>query len=393
MPNEQTQLTKSDSSVKSSRLFYIDWLRVFALLSIFFFHSDRFFDYWDWNVKNIDKSIISAIHTTFTIFWVMPLFFVLSGASVYYSLRIRKSGEFVKERILRVLIPLLFVGYLIICPPQTYLDRLFKSKFTGSFFQFLPQYFNGFDGFGGNFPWYGYHLWYLQDLFIFSLIFLPLLIISGKSGKSLISRLAVLFEKPWMFFLLFIPLTAADMFTDALGLGLSRMAGGWGYFSYILFFIYGYMFFSNSRIQDTIKKYYLPALIIAVALSVSALIVFYAIKPDNSQNTPLYVWLLKNLNTFCWIIAFLGVGMRFLNFENKFLKYANEAVMPFYIFHQTIIIIIGFFVVQWGIGIAAKFVVIVILSFITIMAIYELLVRRINILRFLFGMKPVGRRE
>jgi hypothetical protein len=83
----------------------------------------------------------------------------------------------------------------------------------------------------------------------------------------------------------------------------------------------------------------------------------------------------------------LGYGSRFLNINNKFLGYANEAVLPFYILHQTIILIIGFFVVKWSAGIALKYAVIAIISFVAIMAIYELLIRRINILRFLFGMR------
>jgi len=82
-----------------------------------------------------------------------------------------------------------------------------------------------------------------------------------------------------------------------------------------------------------------------------------------------------------------GLLARYLNFNNRFLGYANEAVLPFYILHQTVILIIGFFVLQWSMGIAPKYLIITTSSFMAIMAIYELLVRRINILRFLFGMR------
>jgi glucan biosynthesis protein C len=73
--------------------------------------------------------------------------------------------------------------------------------------------------------------------------------------------------------------------------------------------------------------------------------------------------------------------------NNRFLAYANEAVLPFYILHQTVIITIGYYVVQWNIDIALKYLIIASTSFIVIMAVYELLVRRFNVLRFLFGMK------
>ena len=103
------------------------------------------------------------------------------------------------------------------------------------------------------------------------------------------------------------------------------------------------------------------------------------------------VWMgiltLKALLAWCWIITILGLGSRFLNFNNRFLGYASEAVLPFYILHQTIIIIVGYYVVQWSLSTAPKFFIVVGLSFVAIMAIYDLLVRRINILRFLFGMR------
>jgi len=98
---------------------------------------------------------------------------------------------------------------------------------------------------------------------------------------------------------------------------------------------------------------------------------------------------LRGLLAWCWIIGLLGLGRRFLNFNNKFLAYANEAVLPFYILHHTVIYIIGFYIIQWSSNIGSKFIIISITSFTIIMAIYEILIRRINLLRFLFGMKRI----
>ena len=54
----------AESNVVSEpvRLYYVDWLRVLAMLSIFFYHSDRFFDFMDWHVKNSVTSLASSIH-------------------------------------------------------------------------------------------------------------------------------------------------------------------------------------------------------------------------------------------------------------------------------------------------------------------------------------------
>jgi len=377
-----TMMIKSTSNTaeKPARLHYIDWLRVLAMLSIFFYHSDRFFDFFDWHVKNSVTSLASSIHIDIFNQWMMPLFFILSGAAVYYALRFRTSSGFIKERSLRILIPWMLIGIFVIAPPQVYLERLTHGDFSGNFFQFyFPHYFDGVYPFGGNFAIIPMHLWYLALLFTFSLIALPLFLRSKKTGNSLVSRLATLFESPWALTLLFIPLAAVAMLADVAGLGFTRQMGSWDILSYLLFFIYGYLIFSNTHIQDTIRKYSLIALIGAVLLT----LVILALDTSSAL-----LWLsLRALCAWCWIIALLGLGSRYLNFNNRFLGYATEAILPFYILHQTIILIVGFFVVQWSMGIAPKYFIICTTSFVVIMALYELLVRRINVLRFLFGMR------
>ncbi len=359
------------------------------MLAIFSFHNNRFFDFDDWHVNNDVTGLGSSIHIAFFNHWMMPLFFILSGAAVVYSLRSRTAGRFVKERTLRIFVPLLIIGYFVLSPLQIYLDRLTHGQLSGTFIQFYPHYFDGFDIFGGNFAWHGVHLWYLLYLFIFSLIALPLFLPRKETGKSLISRLAILFEKPWALLLLFLPLTAIDIFVDAAGLGFSRATGGWSFLSYLLFFIYGYLIFSNTRLQETVRKYSTIALIVAVVLSIYSLGMQFVVKLPPEFGTPYYIsaMLVRGLRAWCWIIAILGFGSRFLNFNHRFLGYATEAVLPFYILHQPVILMIGFFVVQWSLGIAPKYFMISTTSFVAIMVIYELLIRRINVLRFLFGMR------
>jgi hypothetical protein len=98
---------------------------------------------------------------------------------------------------------------------------------------------------------------------------------------------------------------------------------------------------------------------------------------------------MQSLRAVCWTVAFLGLGQRFLNFSNRFVRYANEAVLPFYILHQFVILMIGYFgVIQWNLPIAVKYLLIAVLAFLGIVLPYELLIRRFNPLRVLFGMRP-----
>ena len=73
----------------------------------------------------------------------------------------------------------------------------------------------------------------------------------------------------------------------------------------------------------------------------------------------------------------------------KFLAYGNEAVLPFYILHHPVIYIIGYYVIQGDMNVGSKFILISLTSFAIIMTIYEVLIRHINLLRFLFGMKLI----
>ena len=228
-----------------------------------------------------------------------------------------------------------------------------------------------------------------MDLFIFSLILLPLFLIRGNTGESLISRLAASLKKPWALLLLFVPLAAVAILADVIGLDFTRGMGSWDMLSYLLFFIYGYLIFSNTRIQELIRRLRAAALIVAIILAVLDVYLEFGVDLPHIFSVWMGILTLRALLAWCWIITILGFSSRFLNFNNTFLGYANEAVLPFYILHQTIIMIIGFYVIQSDMSIAAKYWIITSVSFVAIMSIYELLIRRSNVVRFLFGMRMV----
>jgi len=88
-----------------------------------------------------------------------------------------------------------------------------------------------------------------------------------------------------------------------------------------------------------------------------------------------------------WILSLMGFGMAYLKSTNPLQSYANEAVLPFYILHQTVLLSIGYFVVRWQIPDVLKWAIIAVVSFAAILLIYEYLVRRWAVMRWLFGMK------
>jgi len=316
----------------------------------------------------------------------MSLFFILAGASTYYALKKRSGVRYIKERVRRLFIPLIF-GTFVIIPPLSYLGLLNHSDYSQSFIAWFPSFFqlqtadlNGFFMGGLTIG----HLWFILHLLVYSLVALPLFLYFNRtSGRRWTERIGGILMKPAVLFLLFPVLLAL----------ISRfpwVLGGNPLF-YITFFILGFILMSNQRLMDKIDRYRLLLLVLGVVPLVG--LITTSATSSWPANVPEWADIMMDAyrNGFVpwfFILALLAYGRRFLNFTNKFLKYFAEGAYPIYILHQTVLVTVAFFVVQWGLGVGAKYAVIVALSFAGTVLAYDILVRRANITRFLFGMKP-----
>jgi len=352
--------------------------------------------------------------------WHMPLFFLLAGASTWFALKFRSGGQYVKEWFKRLIVPLLF-GTLVIVSPQTYVGALTYGEFEGSFFQYYPRFFQigatgDLSGYMGGFT--PGHLWFILFLFLISLMVLPLLLyFRRESGQRLFGRLADFSSRPGMIFLWAIPLILTLPLPDL---------GGKRFFYYLVLFIYGYVLMADARFGEALDRYKVPALYYlnnlggggceggyaaltppifpyllrrypALVFGLGLLVTVVGIMASGVEIVGVIELLLglcyKGITTWLLLIAFLGFGRKRLNFSNRALKYASEAAYPFYILHQTVIVIIGTYVVQWNIGVWPKFLIISLASTLAILLVYEVLVKRTTVTRFLFGMRPKRRKR
>ena len=373
------------------RRFDLDWLRVLAILTVFIYHSIRFFHSEDWNVKNPTTYFAMDVLEIILANWNMALIFAISGASLFFALGRGSAGKFIKDKVLRLGVPFVVMGMVIFGSWQTYLYRLTHDEFSGSFFQFVPYYFQP-----GNFNWTGSHLWYLEMLFIFCLIFLPLLLwLKRDSGQSVLIRLGDILSARGAVYLLALPTIFCLMLTDGHSFLGDTDWGGGSILTHITFFLSGFLIISHEGVQKNIQRFrWLSlALVLIVMPTLFGLLIAIGEPPSG---TLLYALgrALWGLLAWCWVLTILGFSMKHLNFNRPVLSYANEAVLPFYILHQPVLLSIGYFVVQWTIPDALKFLVIDASSLVIIMVLYEYVVRRSNLLRFLFGMKlrvrPIG---
>jgi peptidoglycan/LPS O-acetylase OafA/YrhL len=369
-----------------TRRYDLDWLRVLAILTIFVYHTTRFFNSEWWLVKNPTSSLVMDVLETTLTNWIMALIFAISGASLFYALDKGGIGKFIKDKVLRLDVPLVTMGMVIFGSWQIYLGRLTHGEFSGSFVEFIPHYFQP-----GNFAWSGVHLWYLEMLFVFCLIFLPLFLwLKRGSGQRVMGRLGDLLTSPGAIYLLALPTILCLILTDSDSFLGNTDWGGGSILTHATFFLSGFLIVSHQGLQKNIQRFRWLSLVLVVILMATLFGLLMAIG-EPSSGTLLYVLgrTLWGLWSWCWVLAILGFGMKHLNFNKPILSYANEAVLPFYILHHPVLLSVGYFVVQWAVPATVKFAVIDAISFVIIMALYEFAVRRFNVMRVLFGMKPV----
>ena len=100
----------NNTNTGSERQYYIDWLRIMLIISVFLFHTGMIFNTWDWHVKNdilyggVLRKVMIFLHN-----WRMPLLFMLSGAGTFFALGNKTTGQYLLERTRRLLI--LFCWY------------------------------------------------------------------------------------------------------------------------------------------------------------------------------------------------------------------------------------------------------------------------------------------
>ena len=392
-------MTPGDRQIEGSRRperrSDVDWLRVLGMMAVFLFHCGRFFDTEGWHVKSVRTSEVASLLTVvIAVQWLMPLFFVLSGIGAYHFLAAQNWRRYLLSRVKRLAVPLVFGVFVLIAPYQVYLERISHGRFSGSFWSFYPHYFEGWYGIqeGGNFAWMGVHLWYLEVLFVFSIVTLPLfLALRSRTGSRLAGALSSTMKVPGTIFLPAIPIAIMEFLADSSALQTAchgflhqRGFGGWSLLPYLAIFLLGFLLAEGRETTKAIERHRFVGLVVAVITFVAA---YWLIKVRGLPESSVGFALLRGV--LCWscLIAILDFGARHLRTSNRFLKYANEAVLPFYVLHQTVILAIGFHVIRLDAPLWVEYLIIVVSSFAATIALYELLIRRINVLRFLFGLK------
>jgi hypothetical protein len=372
------------------RLYYLDWLRIIATLGVCLFHVTDIFNTAGFEIKNAEQSDVITMIQGFFFPWGMPLFFVIAGAGSWFALRRRTAVQFTRERTLRLLVPF-FTGTLLLGPIQVYLSWRHRTEtgvFTGTLGEFVldrlanigPKLFGAI----------GYQMWFLGFLFAFSLLALPFFIwLKGEAGRRFSARLAAFCQHRGGVLIFIVPLIAVRLVLHP----FFPLEHDWADFSsYGLFFVLGYLVFTDARFTRAIRRDWPILLGVGLATTLAFGMIVLALGSINLEGAPdslpvFLLWACVAAAGWCGAAFMVFIGMRFLDRDSQALRYGQATLLPFFVLHQTVMLAIAYFVVQWPAGLLPKLLIVLAGSFFATIAIIELVIKRVGILRILFGMK------
>lgn len=370
------------SNIKTERQYYIDWLRIILITSVFLFHIGMVFNTWPWHIKNdvqyggMLKQVMIFLHN-----WRMPLLFMVSGAGTFYAVGKMTPGQYLSERARRLLVPLC-VGVFTLVPVQVYIEKINEYDSLISFYTHM------FDGIypEGNFSWH--HLWFIVYLFVIALFISPFLnLLRSSRTMNFVSKLEKVMCKPFGMNIVIIPLLLSQVvLRNFFETETNALVNDWASFTYyVIFFLAGFLLIPRKSISEAIQKYrllYLAETIVATAVMFKG----PALAGTERGGELIYDISAIILSWTCAVTA-IGYARRYLNHNSQLRKNANEAIYPFYLLHQPVIVVTAYMVVGLDIALLWKVLIITLSSFTLIVSFYWFVIRPSNLFRIIFGMK------
>jgi len=393
----------------------LDVARALVVAGLVVFHSAMVFG-TSWFVNIPRPSIGFGAFLVWGSLWGMPLLFLVSGMGVRYAMRSRTAGAFAAERLARLGIPLL-TGLVLLVPPMFYLEHLAQPGFHQSYGRFWLAFWNVPAIAAGLVPqghWtsggVGFdpaHLWFLYVLLVFSLALLPLFwYLRGEHGTRLTGCVA---GQAARHPLAMLAVAAVPVIVTEAVFGPDGSTGGWERLAYVFPFLYGFLIASDARFESALSRARWPAAAVAAAATVGLLGWAAAAGPGVVSGAVPGWSALQGLAGWAWLAAIAGFAAAFTARRRhastgeprpgtaceprwqRAAGYANQAVLPFYVLHEPVIVAFAWIIVRWHAPIGVEYLALVAASFTATLVIYELAVRRYRITRFLFGMKTPPR--
>ena len=187
---------------------------------------------------------------------------------------------------------------------------------------------------------------------------------------------------------LIVPLLLIEWFLDPFFPVTHSLFDDWfNFFFNLTLFFYGFLLISVQKpFFETVQKYYKTYLITGIA-AFSVFIFIIMIYPDGIVRHFIEA-VFNQINMWSWILALFGLASVFLNRKNNVILYFNRAVYPFYILHQTVIVILAYWLMNNNWSLLVKFSTLVVGTFTICWVLYEFLIKRFFLLNLVMGVTP-----
>ena len=363
----------------------IDALRAIAFSLLILYHAGMLYIAgWDWHLKSTYTTPALDLPMIFLNRWRMDIIFLISGVATAFMMKGLPPSAFVRRRVAHLMVPFAFAMAVVI-PVQPYCQGVANGLIEPGFLRFLGRYFTGypwpanaFDGWQYGFTWN--HLWYLPYLLAYTLVLVALQPVlrslgarlPGLAGWRLLALPAIpLLAEAWLLGLRF-PVTHAlidDWYNHA---------------RYFTVFCYGWWLARDERVWAELSRLRKVSLFAALATFAA----YMALRSDR-LSPPMLAAVLALRSLYVWlaIAAALGWGHAYLNRPFRWLPFATEAVYPWYILHQSLIVLIAYWLVPLRIGPVLEPVLVVGGTILGCWALHVGVIRRARWLRTCFGIR------
>lgn len=358
----------------------LDFVRAALVAGVLVFHAVHVFDPLDFYVKSDAEWDALVPLILFASLWGMPLFFLLAGMGIWHSLRARGRRAFTRERAARLLVPAA-VGIVLLVPPQLHAERA-AAGIDGSYADTLRTFFDvrldldfpiPLEGSGAVGDFEPAHLWFLVYLFAYSVLLLPLFW-RLRDGCGRVTPAVLLAAG--------VPIAALE------AAFASEDAGGWNRSVYALVLLYGFVLAAEPRARAALARVARPAGWCGLAgflLLASAGLVY---EPEDLMTGHAAVeiaWrFLKGLVAWLLLLGVLGLIGRLQ--APALPRRVNEAVLPVYVLHQTVVVVLAWQILEWHAPAGVQLAALVAGTVAGTLALYELL-RRIPGVGVLLGQR------
>jgi glucan biosynthesis protein C len=374
-----------------ARHYGMDWLRIGAFALLILYHIGMVFVPWNFHVKSAHVADWPTLPMLATNAWRLTLLFVVSGyASRALLRRSGGVGGFIANRSYRLLVPLAF-GMAVIVPPQPWIELITKHHYTGSYPTFwFADYFRFAPLAGIPLPTWN-HLWFVVYLWVYTAVLaIAMLVVRGAAIQRGFDRVfggigVVLLPLAW--------LVCVHSWWFPMAAETQRLIGDWmAHLTYLPAFLFGFGLAQSAPAMAAIARWW--RLGAAIALVGYAFIVAVELVWPGEAIAPRDIYPFYGaahaLQQWGAIVALIGIAELYWNRDRAIRPMLTEAVFPFYLIHQTIIVVVMWALLPAGLPGWAEFAILVASTIAGCWGFY-LIGRAIPPLRPLIGLRGVAR--